>query len=463
MKLRYTLLLLLSALLGCLLPGCGDKQTVATPEKPVATRPPWLDARPVNSAYYIGIGNCSKTAQPLDYQNIAKKNALNDMATEISVRVQGSTFLNSLEVNRNFSEEFISTINTTTNEQIEDYEIAGTWETEKEFWVYYRLNKAQYQAKKAEKKNQVLRSAYDFYLKGLDAENTNNLSAAIDLYLRGLVAMKNYWAEVNEFQSEQGNIYLDNELYAAMRRCITGISLQTNLEKITLSSANNYREKVTITALYNGKPVKGVEIVYNYKKEKYMKPRTVLSDDKGNVLAEVDNVSTFEKNNTLDVLIGIEALIPKDLDQRITEGLLKGLRTDSRKIPIELLSPTISVASLEKTLGEETGGATLLSAMKAELSKRGMRIVTGATEANYTINIQSNTTAGGTTQGFILAFLEMNVTVKNVKTGEIIFQDATSSMKGVQLTIEGASIDAYKKGMEKIENQLAAAIVDAIL
>ena len=463
MKLRYTLLLLLSALLGCLLPGCGDKQTVATPEKPVATRPPWLDARPVNSAYYIGIGNCSKTAQPLYYQNIAKKNALNDMATEISVRVQGSTFLNSMEVNRNFSEEFISTINTTTNEQIEDYEIAGTWETEKEFWVYYRLNKAQYQAKKAEKKNQVLRSAYDFYLKGLDAENTNNLSAAIDLYLRGLVAMKNYWAEVNEFQSEQGNIYLDNELYAAMRRCITGISLQTNLEKITLSSANNYREKVTITALYNGKPVKGVEIVYNYKKEKYMKPRTVLSDDKGNVLAEVDNVSTFEKNNTLDVLIGIEALIPKDLDQRITEGLLKGLRTDSRKIPIELLSPTISVASLEKTLGEETGGATLLSAMKAELSKRGMRIVTGATEANYTINIQSNTTAGGTTQGFILAFLEMNVTVKNVKTGEIIFQDATSSMKGVQLTIEGASIDAYKKGMEKIENQLAAAIVDAIL
>lgn len=463
MKLRYTLLLLLSALLGCLLPGCGDKQTVATPEKPVDTRPQWIDARPVNSAYYIGIGNCSKTAQPLDYQNIAKKNALNDMATEISVRVQGSTFLNSMEVNRNFSEEFISTINTTTNEQIEDYEIAGTWETEKEFWVYYRLNKAQYQAKKAEKKNQVLRSAYDFYLKGLDAENTNNLSAAIDLYLRGLVAMKNYWAEVNEFQSEQGNIYLDNELYAAMRRCITGISLQSNLEKITLSSANNYSEKATITALYNGKPVKGVEIVYNYKKEKYMKPRTVLSDDKGNVLAEVDNVSTFEKNNTLDVLIGIEALIPKDLDQRITEGLLKGLRTDSRKIPIELLSPTISVASLEKTLGEETGGATLLSAMKAELSKRGMRIVTGATEANYTINIQSNTTAGGTTQGFILAFLEMNVTVKNVKTGEIIFQDATSSMKGVQLTIEGASIDAYKKGKEKIENQLAAAIVDAIL
>lgn len=460
---RFTLLIVLGALLSCLLPGCGDKQVVATPEKQVATRPPWIDARPVNSAYYIGVGNCSKVAQPLDYQNIAKKNALNDMATEISVRVQGSTFLNSMEVNKNFSEEFISTINTTTNEQIEDYEIAGTWETEKEFWVYYRLNKAQYQAKKAEKKNQVLRSAYDYYAKGLDAEANNNLSAAIDLYLRGLVAMKNYWAEVNEFQSEKGNIYLDNEMYTAMRRCITGISLHPSLEKITLSANNNYSEKTTITALYNGKPVKGVEVLYSYKKEKYMKPRTVLTDDKGNVLAEVDNVSTLEKNNTLDVLIGVEALIPKDLDQRITEGLLKGLRTDSRKIPIELLSPTFTVKSEEKSLGQETGGATLLSAMKAELSKRGMRIVSNEVEANYSITIQSNTTAGGNTQGFTLAFLDMNVVVKNLKTGETIYQDATSSMKGVQLTIEGASIDAYKKGKEKIENQLAAAIVDAIL
>src|SRR5690606_16411007 len=134
--------------------GCKGKKEISKEDKvvsaPVAA-PKWVNARPHNSAYYIGIGSSSKTAQPFDYQNVAKKNALNDLASEISVRVQGQTFLNSLEVNKNFSEEFISTISTTTDEKIENFEVAGIWENDKEYWTFYRLSKSEFQRQKSEK------------------------------------------------------------------------------------------------------------------------------------------------------------------------------------------------------------------------------------------------------------------------------------------------------------------------
>jgi len=62
--------------------------------------------------------------------------------------VQGQTFLNSLEVNDSFSEEFISNVSTSTDEKIQDYEVAGSWEDKNEYWIYYRLDKARYQAAK---------------------------------------------------------------------------------------------------------------------------------------------------------------------------------------------------------------------------------------------------------------------------------------------------------------------------
>ena len=50
-----------------------------------APRPTWVSARPVTGGYYVGIGLANKNRP--DAQEAAKKNALNDLASEISVTV----------------------------------------------------------------------------------------------------------------------------------------------------------------------------------------------------------------------------------------------------------------------------------------------------------------------------------------------------------------------------------------
>lgn len=438
----------------------GKSTTVTNNAATPDPKPTWVDQRPVNGAYYIGIGSASKTAQPLDFQNIAKKNALNDLASEISVRVQGSTFLNTLEVNKAFSEEFISTINTTTDEKIEDFEVAGIWEDKTTYYIYYRLNKATYQQKKQMKKNQAMSSANDFLQKGKDAEAVANIPAAMDLYIRGLFALQDYWNEVNEYTAESGRVFLDNELYSSLQRISSGLIIRPTAPNITLAAENNYTANSSVQIIYAGKPVRGITTTHVYPKSRFMRPRVVVSDENGSVGFVVDDINTREKDLSVSFSIDLMPLQPQDLDKRITGALIKNLQTDTKKIPIEFIAPSFQITSNERVYGNPGTSSTLSSTLQSELVKRGLRQL-GNAAADYQITIDANSTEGGASQGFTVALLEMTIVVKS-KAGEIVFKESVNNLKGLQLNRDAASVEAYKKGRERITEQLVPSILEAI-
>lgn len=462
----FSLLIAALSLLTMSFSGCGTSRDAAVNGNNAAvqkTAPDWVSNRPASPGYYIGIGSCSKIAQPLDYQVVAKKNALNDLATEISVRVQGQTFLNSLEINKNFSEEFISTISTTTDEKVENYEVAGIWENDKEFWIFYKLNRSEYQRQKQAKKNQAMASANDYYLKGKTAESLGNVTVAFDLYMRGLFAMKEYWDEVNEFQTENGKVFLDNEIYSSMQQLVNGLSIKSPVQKVVLSSENKFNQDVPVGVTFNGKNVKGITLVYKYARETYMKPKTIVTNDEGAGYINVSKVSSSEKSNNLDLAIDLEQMKAADLDEDIQDGLIKTLKAERKLIPIELAMPSFYIRSKESRFGKETEQKVLASALSAELVKRNMRISSSADETNYLVDITSNTIDGGYCQGFMVAFLEMKVEVKNARTGETVFTESISSIKGLQMNIQAADIEAYKNGKSKIEEQIIPSLMNAIM
>lgn len=443
---------------------CKSKQATSVTESVVVVpeAPAWVNSRPQNSAYYIGIGRSSKIADPLEYQNNAKKNALNDLASEISVRVRGETFLNSLEVNKSYSEDFMSVISTFTDERVEDFEVAGVWENDREYWIYYRLNKAEYQRQKAEKKNKALSSAYDYYLKGKTAESEANIPLGFDMYMRGLFAMKDYWKEVNEYTTTDGNIHLDNEIFSSIQRLATGLKITSNSPKISLSSENNYQVNFPIRTEYNGSPAKGISVSYSYSREEYFKPRTLITDNDGYVYINISNVNTLEKSNQLSLAISLEPLISKDLDQTIQSGLVKNLTADQRQIPIDLVTPAFYLSGTELNFGQPGQNSILVSALTNELVRKGMRISPTAKDSHYQVKINSDTRDSGTTQGFHSAQLDMRISVINSLTKEIIYEESFSGIKGLQLNTAAAGNEAYKKGKEKIESDVVKSILQFV-
>ncbi|MFQ5825538.1 MAG: LPP20 family lipoprotein, partial [bacterium] len=56
-------------------------------------KPAWVKKRPVSAQYYLGIGVSQKKGVNRDYIQSAKNNALNDLASEITVTISGE-FIN---------------------------------------------------------------------------------------------------------------------------------------------------------------------------------------------------------------------------------------------------------------------------------------------------------------------------------------------------------------------------------
>lgn len=443
----------------------GKKDTTSASQKSSleVPAPEWVGNRPHSSSFYIGIGSCSKFSQPYDYQTIAKKNALNDLASEISVRVQGQTFLNSLEVNKSFTEEFISNVSTSTDAKIEDYEIAGTWENKNEFWVFYRLDKGKYQAQKMAKKNAALNLSNDFYQKGIEAEKNANVTAAFDLYMRGIFALKDYWNESNEYMSASGKVYLDNEIFSTMQKMCGNLRLTTDKNKVLLSSANNFSQDILATLSLDNRSVKGLTVKYSYEKSQGPFRSEVLTTDVGHAVVPVNEVNFANSGNTVTLELDLSKLKALDLDQKVQDGFIQSFKTDRKVIPVEAILPSFFIDSNELVFGTASSGKILQSALSGALVSKGLRIAGNSGEADFIATIESNTKEGGQANGFVVAFLELNLVVKNRKTGEVAFSETMSSIKGLQLNKDAAGIEAYKKGKEKVEQQLAPKLLQAIL
>ena len=241
---------------------CGtNKSTTAT--NTAATPPNWVESRPLNSSYYIGIGVAPTTAGT-NYQQTAKQNALSDLASEIKVNVNTNSLLYTLETNSKFQQEFNETIRVQSDLNLEDFEILDTWADANSYWVYYRLSKSAYAEKLKQKKNAAQELSLDFYAKADAATNAGNYSIAIDYYLRGLQALENFWNEENKVDYMGQSILLDNALYTRLKDLLNKPQI-TFENPIELNFQNKFKTQANIRVSGpKSSPYESVPLAYEY-------------------------------------------------------------------------------------------------------------------------------------------------------------------------------------------------------
>ncbi|MCH2198969.1 MAG: LPP20 family lipoprotein [Flavobacteriales bacterium] len=442
-----------------LLFACGGKEISSAPER---TQPSWVNNRPINPSYYIGIGSVNKLAEPVDYAAVAKKNALSDLASEIKVVVKSESFLNTMQVNMNVQEEFNSTIATFTDEEIEGFELMDAWETERDYFVYYRLSKSLHEQIRTERKRSFMQAAYDQLVKARESRDLGDIQGAADLYMQGLFEMKDYWSDVNRWQDGMQEIYLDNTIFQEMRDMVNAIEFTVDKQNILLNAENRFDETVRVLASYDGKPVKGAQLSYNYDNGKFRLSATAKTDVTGASRIVVDNANLKNNSNHLDIWFDTDDLAPTDLDRRLVEPLVESLRAPSVVIPIVVDFPTVSFRVSEKNLNSPLGTERLVTPLRKEMAEQGFRFTEDETNADYVVSVDGNTRQGGTAQGFHVAYLDIVYSVKD-KEGNVLIQSSENNIKGLQLNYDSAGLEAYKKGEKKMEKEIAESIIDTIL
>jgi hypothetical protein len=446
---------------------CGKKPvTTAEPvsaQEP-APKPHWVSGKPASSIYFYGIGVATKRPGNSDHLETAKKNALNDLASEIKVNVSSNSILYTLERDYKFQSEFIETIRTTTDQDIEGYEIADSWEDDRQYWIFYRLNRADFYAAKEAKKRGVMKNSADFYRSAVQAWKNGQVTAAFDMQVRALTLMKPYWAESNEYEVDGEILLLDNAILNQLQEMANNLELIANPKEVTLNLSNQFSEVCRITARQknSGEPLAAVPIQYQFRSSTGLIRDSRNTSNNGQLNVSIENPDRMATYNELRANIELEKLFdPRALDRDLLR-LVRGLPSPDLKVQIHFVSPVIFIESQEQNLHFRELLSHLRDHLSNEIIKNGLPVSQNRNQADIIVRIEGKTREGGESSGFSIAYLNMNIRFTDKSGQKVFYEESFNDVKGVSNSFERAGLRAFDKGKEQINRTFMNKALDTI-
>ena len=429
-----------------------------------AERPAWVRSRPVSSAFYIGIGLASKSRP--DHQETAKKNAFNDLASEISVLVEGNSLLSTLDRRDRFSESYTSNIRTRTSEQLEGFELVDTWENATEYWIYYRLSRAEHARLKAQRKARAIAQATDLHMRAQESMGTGDMRSAFDQNLRALIAMQDYWGENDQVELGGRQVALANEIFNDLQRMTSGVRLAILPERCELAFTNRFRREMLVTATFQGNGNKRslvqLPLVLTYPGISGRVTEMRNTDAEGRLRTTVQRVDPEAANKEVLVRLDMDGLVSSELDPAMTRAVVASLTVPQERAPIDLTMPRIFMRSQEANMGSVVGDAGIALAVREELSRRGFRFVDREADGDLLLQLNATTREGGEANGFYTAFLDVSYSFRDRRTQEVLHEGGRQGVKGVQLDYRRAGVDAYRRATQEVRNDLVPAMMNIL-
>ncbi|NIK73981.1 hypothetical protein FHS56_001494 [Thermonema lapsum] len=461
MKTNNCLYLLCMVALLCGTFAC-QKKSAAVGMQEKDNRPEWVKSRPISSVYYIGIGSASMR-QP-DYQETAKKNALQDLISEIKVTVSSTSFLYQLDKNGSFREEYESNIKTIATAEIENFEIVDTYDDGERYWVYYRLSKAEYTRQQEQKKKNAHQTALAFYQKAKEAEQNHQWIEAMEGYFQALFAIKNYWGENLEININGESRSLMVEAYYGVQNILNKINLFISPQEVRLKRRNSQPQLLKLRAT-----------VANQQALAYLPLHSYFQDGEGILscppTADANGTASLELKRALSATTTLHLIVEPNLMQiakvkesdKLERFLIERFSTPKATVTIHIEKPVVYVESQEFNLDKPLENKIIEQYVKSELSKKGVEFSSTAQNADVVLSIKANTEALSRNGAIHISKLSIQAVAIDPITRREILTTTLDNIKGFQTDYEKAGLDAYKKAQQEVSLQLVRKLTEALL
>ncbi|KAB1065184.1 LPP20 family lipoprotein [Salibacter halophilus] len=456
---RYNSVLLLFLLSLLSFGGCSSTEKAAKKEEPQNPPPNWVTNRPTSSAHYIGIGISDKKAHPLDYARDAKRNALNELASEIEVNITSKSMLYSTENSRGeFKDEYKSFIKVSTDRTIEDYEQVDSYETEDKYYVYYRLSKAKYQSNRKAAIEKAIDASKGFYSTALQERKENNYSASLENALRAVNSIEPFIGEdlITTYDGEQ--VYWGNHLKTFMSNTLREIKIKANIETTSARwSIPLSEDDVSFTVLTeNGEKLQNIPIEIEYS-EGFIRPKLTPTNSNGVAKANLVRIVDQEPNQWLSAKLAIGQIHQNAIGQKpdvVFEQLIKSLNIPSVRKKIEVSSPQVYLDVNIQNDQQREFDEMIKKAIRNRLSYREMQEASSKQNADYIIRVTADYRMLEKKMDMYRAQISGNFEVERIGDNSIVFSENISGLLGVQLSEKNAVFNGFEKLSSEIEEKV---------
>jgi len=284
-------------------------------------KPEWVEHRPVTSMYYIGIGFADKSDR--NYMQAAKQNALHDLISEIKVKVSSSSLYHALEVNDNISSEFEKTILIEAQESIENFKLVDSWQDDRTYWVYYELNKFDYEEFVKKRRDQAIRMGFDCWQRGREAENHGDLALAANFFVKGLesiqpVANEELLRKVDGKQEDVGLL-----LYGSLRNLFSGVSIRLRNKYEDAVPFQGVKSPISVSVFRENVGCRNLPMTCEFVTGSGQLSSFGPTDQEGAASFVVQNVTS--KLPTQEIRISVDAHLLASLKDGVYKGMYKTL------------------------------------------------------------------------------------------------------------------------------------------
>lgn len=418
-----------------------------------AKTPAWISQRPIDKDYYIGIGVATKQADSRDYIQFAKDAALQNLASEITVNINSEVISNMIEKSGVLEEEIKARIKTSTMAELEDYELVDTWEDKKEYWVYYRLSREIYAQNRATRIMIARQLGLDLFTKGKLSEENGNYSQALKFYIRAFSPIEKYINEPLQVDFRDREIYLGNELYSQVSSLLYNLSLQPVQDKISAKIGKSLKNPVRFAAYFNTAanekvPVNDLPLQVNFLKGEGELVESMVTDDQGIARTTVSRIISSDKMQILEAKVDLLAMTGQDTTSFVFQEILQSLESPATKVILNVSGLTIYIETQEKNFGQDIGLKHIEPELKEALADRGYSFTDDIGGADLYIMLDVDTREGGKAFNMVTAYADLNISVTDMTTGNEVYKNALSKIKGIDL-------EAQKAGLKSLDNAAA--------
>ncbi|MGN0257222.1 MAG: LPP20 family lipoprotein [Bacteroides sp.] len=257
-----------------------------------AQEPAWVKSHPVSADEYMGVG-MAPLSDP-DYVKTATQNALSDLATQIALKVENNSFLQTVDVDGHSRQLFEDKIQTSLAAWLEGQQLKDSYRSNRNYYVLYTLSKKTYQANVEERRRQVASTGYHFLLEGAQAESTMDLQRAVELYAKGLQQVEP-WTFLNLEVVEDGmRINVANELYTSLSKVFSGLALTTNVAQVEGEPFKAVATPIAGCLSRGGVVVPGVKLVARFAKGSGELTPAIVTDHNGTSEFYITNITSKE-------------------------------------------------------------------------------------------------------------------------------------------------------------------------
>lgn len=430
-------------------------------------RPDWVRERPVSQAYYIGIGVAQREEADRDYIQIAKDNALNDLASQIKIIIAGEVIRKVVEKSGLVEENFISHIRSSTKAELEGFELVDTWEDKNEYWVYYRLSKSVYERGKQLKLTKAISLSLDLFSNAKANEKANNIEKALLFYLQSLNPIEKYVNEPLETHFEGSRIFLMNEIYSSVQYLLSKIELRPIGSKRNAKIGQPLKNPLEVSAIYiseNGSEIgiSNLPLKFSFIRGSGELVNRVRTDRFGKGRCQVSKITATDKIQLVKVELDVFSCVNLDSASVILQSIISSLLIPKTRFALNVSGLSVFVEAEEIHYGQKLSVQHIEPALKNYLSEKGFVFFDDISKSDLIIKVKAESKKGSEIYEMYSAFVDLTISILDITSGDEIYKNSLHDIKGIDLDYNKAGLKAFENAAKKVNENIAPDLIQRI-